>query len=187
MKNWIWEVILWTNVVMIGVLVDVSLSYNIYLSEPDRFIANEANREFVNFLTMGSIPFGLIVCILAILFFSTVFYRIWTVPIKFRLPCRIVLWFFACSYLIARCSASSSWYLTDFYNSWVWDLHQISNYCSIVGLVAVGGINIFFIMMGRMKERCCPNCGVEMATLTGGWKCPECHCFQPYLIGRNEQ
>ncbi len=168
-------------------MVDVLLSYNIYLNEPDRFIANEANREFVNFLTMGSIPFGLIVCILALLFFSTVFYKIRAVPIKFRLPCRIVLWFFACTYLIARCSAGSSWYLTDFYDSWAWDLHQISSCCSIVSLIAIGGINIFCIMGVRMKERYCPDCGVEMATLTGGWKCPECHYFQPYPVGRNER
>lgn len=179
-KNWIHEGILWATVTISGILVDVFLSYNIYLKDPDYFIANEANREFVNFLTRGSIPFSLIAIILVFIILSTSFSRLRLLSIKFRLPCRIILWFFACSYLISRCSAGSSWYVTNFYDSWVWDLHEISKYGVLVGLITVGWINLFAILGGMKKY--CPNCNVKLVSITGGWKCPKCHYFQPYLV-----
>ncbi len=36
--------------------LDLALSYNYYLSEPEIFISNESNIEFVKFLTQGEFP-----------------------------------------------------------------------------------------------------------------------------------
>lgn len=43
---------------LLTALLDLTLSYNYYLSETEIFINNESNIEFVKFLTKGSFPFN---------------------------------------------------------------------------------------------------------------------------------
>jgi len=51
------KILLFTALLLFGILTDVLLSVNAYLKNPDFFVKYEANREFANFLAKGDIPF----------------------------------------------------------------------------------------------------------------------------------
>lgn len=41
---------------LVGALVDLALSYNYFLSNPEVFLRSEANTEFITFLAQGAFP-----------------------------------------------------------------------------------------------------------------------------------
>ena len=72
--------------ILICASIDLILSYNIFLNNPELFIENEGNKEFINFLLKGEFPFNNIFKII-ISFPLLLFILSCTLPLSLRVLC----------------------------------------------------------------------------------------------------
>ena len=63
-KNTIKISLILFTAILICAFIDLILSYNIFLNNPELFIENEGNKEFINFLIKGEFPFNNIIKII---------------------------------------------------------------------------------------------------------------------------